>query len=513
MPPTPILWIGARVWRAGALAGLVGLLLIGGCAVGPDYARPDAPGDQAYQVDNVTAGGTSNDDDTRLDAQMFERAGAVRADWYRVFESERLDALIKRALTDSPTLAAGRARLKSAQEAVTAGKAALLPQVDASAGVSRQRASGIELGIDDPSFINTFNLYQGRVSASYDLDIFGKTRRQIEQTQARLDFARFEVLDTYVTLINNIVATAIAEAGLNAAIDTTQQIIDSQQRTLDIVAKQVEYGVAIDADASQIRTRLARTRASLEPLRKQRTIAVNRLAVLTGAPPGQFEDPQFHIDELTLPATLPVSVPSALVRQRPDILAAEAMVHAASAQIGIADASLLPNFSIGASYSREGLSLGDLSDPITALWQIGASASAPLFAGGRLRAQKRAARDEYVATLADYRATALTAFGEVSNSLRSLESDARALHAQQTAAAQAQRNLDTVRARVRNGSASYISLYTAEEQYQDTLLEVTDARVTRYRDSAELFRALGGGWWNADDPLDMTDTAQASLSD
>jgi NodT family efflux transporter outer membrane factor (OMF) lipoprotein len=499
--------------HASVLAGLASLTLIGGCAVGPDYARPDAPNDQAYKVDSTTAGGTSNDDDTRLDAQMFERAGAVRADWYRVFESERLDALIKRALADSPTLAAGRARLKSAREAVTAGKAALLPQVDASAGVSRQRASGIELGIDDPSFINTFNLYQGRVSASYDLDIFGKTRRQIEQTQARLDFARFEVLDTYVTLINNIVTTAIAEAGLNAAIDTTQQIIDSQQRTLDIVAKQVEYGVAIDADASQIRTRLARTRASLEPLRKQRTIAVNRLAVLTGVPPGQFEDPQFHIDELTLPATLPVSVPSALVRQRPDILAAEAMVHAASAQIGIADASLLPNFSIGASYSREGLSLGDLSDPITALWQIGASASAPLFAGGRLRAQKRAARDEYVATLADYRATALTAFGEVSNSLRSLESDARALHAQQTAAAQAQRNLDTVRARVRNGSASYISLYTAEEQYQDTLLEVTDARVTRYRDSAELFRALGGGWWNADDPLDMTDTAQASLSD
>ncbi|MES1941269.1 NodT family RND efflux system outer membrane lipoprotein [Salinisphaera sp. T5B8] len=485
------------------MASLAGLLLLGGCVVGPDYERPDTPGDQAYTVAPDTAPTASGE------AQMFERAGEVRADWYRVFGSDKLDRLIENALADSPTLAAARARLQSAQQAVVAGRAALLPQVDASAGVSRQRASGIELGIDDPSFINTFNLYQGRISARYDLDIFGKTRREIEQTQARLDFARFEALDAYVTLINNIVASAIAEAGVNAAIDTTKQIIDSQQRTLDIVDRQIEYGVAVDADAAQIQTRLARTRASLEPLRKQRAIAVNRLAVLTGSTPGTFADPHFHIDDLTLPATLPVSLPSALVRQRPDILAAEAMVHAASAQIGIAAANLLPDVSIGAYYSREGLSLGDLSDPVTALWQLGASASAPLFAGGRLRAQKRAAGDAYVAALADYRATVLAAFGDVADSLRSLESDARALEAQQTAADQARRNLDTVRARVDNGAATYIALYTAQVQYQDTLLDVVDARVTRYSDSAALFRALGGGWWNADDPLDMADARPA----
>ncbi|MES1927016.1 efflux transporter outer membrane subunit [Salinisphaera sp. T31B1] len=478
------------------LACLGGLALLAGCTVGPDFERPAAPDAQAYTAGASTVGG--NTPDSRLQQQTFARAADVRADWYRLFGSDRLDALIARALADSPTLAAGRARLKAARAAVDASRGAMFPQIGASAGVSRRRASGIDLGIDDPMFINVFNLYQGRVSAGYDLDVFGKTRRRIEASAAQLDFQRFQVLDAYVTLVNNIVATAIAEAGLNAAIQTTEQIIDSQRSTLDIVAKQVQYGVAISADASQIRTRLARTQASLEPLKKQRAVAVNRLATLVGAAPGHFSDPGFTLDELTLPAQLPVSVPSALVRQRPDILAAESLTHAASARIGVATANLLPDFSISGYYSREGLSVADLTDPMNALYELGASVSAPLFAGGRLRANKRAARDEYVAALADYRTTALTAFGEVANALRSLESDARALRDQQVAVDQARENLDTVQAQVDNGAADYIGLYTAEQQYQEALLDATQARVLRYRDSADLFAALGGGWWNAD---------------
>ncbi|GAB3670861.1 efflux transporter outer membrane subunit [Salinisphaera aquimarina] len=502
---------GAGARRATAAAVLASaLLVLTGCAVGPDFQRPAAPDDDAYAATDATIGDSAPS--ARLSQQMFDRAGKVRADWYRIFGSARLDALIQQALADSPTLAAGRARLESAREAVNAREGALFPQIGATAGVSRRRASGIDLGIDDPMFINVFNLYQGRISASYDLDIFGKTRRRIEQSAAELDFTRYRVLDTYVTLVNNIVATAIAEAGLNAAIDVTRKIADSQQHTLDIVAKQVQYGTAIDADASQIRTRLARTRASLEPLKKQRAVAVNRLATLVGATPGHFQDPQFSLDELQLPASLPVSIPSALVRQRPDILAAESLVHAASAQIGVATANLLPDFSIDGYYSREGLTLGDLTNPMNALYELGASVSAPIFAGGRLRAQKRAAQDDYVAALADYRATALSAFGEVANSLRSLESDARALRDQQIAVDEARNNLDTVQAQVNNGAADYIGLYTAEQQYQQTLLDATDARVTRYRDSADLFRALGGGWWNAG-TSPLADPAPARTAD
>lgn len=483
-------------------------VVLGGCTVGPDYKAPSPPGSDAYRINASTAGTQAGND---LDKQMFNRAGKVRADWYRIFGSDKLDRLIGRALADSPTLAAGRARIKAARELVHVSEGGRMPQINASAGVAHERASGITFGIQNPMFVNVFDLYQGQLSASYDLDIFGKTRRRIEKSRAQLNERRYQVLNTYVTLINNIVATAIAEAGINASIEATQAVADAQQKTLKIVEKQIQYGAAIDADASQLRTRLARTRASLEPLRKQRLLAVNRLATLVGATPSTFSDPKFSLDDLTLPKKLPVSVPSQLVKQRPDILAAASAVHAASAQIGIATANLLPDLSISGSYGRSGLQLGDLTDPVNALYSIGAQLSAPIFAGGRLRAQKRAARYEFVAALADYRATVLSAFGEVSNSLRSLESDARALSEQQTALEAAKDNLHTVQVQVNNGAADYIALYTAETQYQNAILDYTDARVTRYRDSAALFRALGGGWWNArHSPLADPQTTSAS---
>jgi len=487
---------------------MLALLLAGlasGCAVGPDYSTPDAPQADAYQVSHQTAGQTAtsagSDSATNrrqaIPVQAFERAGKVRADWYRVFGSAKLDTLIGQAITDSPTLAAGQARIKAAREAVNASRGALFPQLNVGGGYSRNRVTGTQFGIQDPQFTNVFNLYDAQATASYDLDLFGKTRRRIEARNAQLDEQQFRVINTYVTLINNIVATAIAEAGVNAALQTTQQIIDTQQNTLGIVGQQIRFGVAIDADASQIRTQLARTRASLEPLRKQKALAVNRLAVLVGTPPGQFTDPDFSMSELTLPTQLPVSVPAQLVGQRPDILASASAVHAASAQIGVATANLLPDISISGSYGRSSLSPSDLGNPAFALYSLGAQLSAPIFAGGRLRAEKRGANDLYVAALADYRATSLSAFGDVANSLRSIESDARSLLAQQSALEAAQDNLNTVQAQLTNGAADYVSLYTAQAQYQQAELDYTDARVLRYRDTADLFRALGGGWWNA----------------
>ena len=261
-----------------------------------------------------------------------------------------------------------------------------------------------------------------------------------------------------------------------------------------IVNQQIALGAAIEADATQVRTQLARTRASLEPLKKQKTLAVNRLAVLIGQAPGDFEDPAFTLNELRLPQTLPASLPSQLVSQRPDILAAAAAVHAASAEIGVATANLLPDLRISGSYSRQALTPANLGDPVNALYTLGAQLAAPIFAGGRLRARRRQAKDLYVAALAEYRATALSAFGDVANALRSLESDARALVAQRTAVDAARDNLATVRAQIDNGAADYVALYTAQAQYQTAELAFTEARVTRYRDTADLFRALGGGW-------------------
>lgn len=473
-------------------------ILLAGCTVGPDYHAPDSPADDAYQINQSTTGKTlykkQKKSDETIPKQVFERATQVRSDWYRIFDSDKLDALIGRAIDGSPTLAAGRARIKAAHETVNQSRAALYPHLGASAGYSRNRVTGVPSGTTDPSHTNVFNLYQAQATAGYDLDLFGKTRRKIERSNASLNAQRFQVLDTYVTLINNIVATAIAEAGLNAAIDTTQQIAKSQANALSIVQKQIKYGTAIKADATQIRTQLARTRASIEPLRKQKTLAINRLAVLTGAAPGSFDDPDFTLDQLRLPRKLPVSLPSQLVKQRPDIRAAAATVHAASAQIGVATANLLPDLSISGSYGRAVLTPADITDPAFALYSLGASISAPLFEGGRLRAAKRQAQDLYIAALADYRATMLSAFGEVANSLRSIESDARALKAQRTALDAARDNLDTVRTQLQNGVADYENLYTAQSQYQSAKLAFVKARETRYRDSADLFRALGGGW-------------------
>lgn len=481
----------------GFSAGVL-IVVLSACAIGPDYRAPAAPGDDAYRISDQTAGYSTPAGKDRA-RQQFIRAGQVRADWYRLFGSEKLDHLIGVALAGSPTLAAGKARLKAAQESVAASRGALFPQVNASAGAQRERSSGVERGMDDPIMAEVFNLYQGQISASYDLDIFGKNRRQLEKSRAQFDAQRYTLLNTYVTLVNNVVAGALAEAGLNASIQATQRIADAQQKTLDTVQQQIRGGIAIEADAAQIRTQLAQTWATLQPLYKQRAIAVNRLAVLTGSPPGRFVDPQFDLADLTLPTHLPVSLPGKLVRHRPDVLTAAAEVHAASAQIGVATANLLPDLSISASYSRAGLNIGDLGDPANALYSVGASLAAPIFAGGRLRAQKRAAQDQYVAALADYRATALAAFGDVANSLQALESDARTLDDRAAALAAARTSLQTTQSQFTNGTADGVGLYTAEDQYQSALLAYTNARMTRYTDSADLFRALGGGWWNRDD--------------
>lgn len=485
-----------RASRRSLLLPLILTTVVAGCAVGPDYQQPAQPDTDAYHIHQQTAGEHTAGHKT-IPEQAFQKAGDVRSDWYRVFGSDKLDRLIGQAINDSPTLAAGQARIKAAHEAVKTSKSDLYPQLNVGGGYSRNRVTGSEFGTNNAEFTNVFNLYQGQATASYDLDLFGKTRRQIEQRSAQLNEQKFSVINTYITLINNIVATAVAEAGINAALDTSHQIIEAQESSLQVVRKQIRYGVAIDADASQIRTQLARTRASLEPLRKQKVLAVNRLAVLTGTPPGQFSDPGFSLDEIQLPTQLPVSVPAQLVSQRPDILASASAVHAASAQIGVATANLLPDLSISGSYGRSALTPSDLTDPAFALYSLGAQLSAPIFAGGRLRAEKRQATDLYVAALADYRATSLAAFGEVANSLRSIESDARALVAQQSAVDAARDNLKTVKAQLHNGAADYVALYTAQAQYRNAKLRYTDARVLRYADTADLFKALGGGWWNA----------------
>lgn len=489
-------------------ATLLMSMLLTACTVGPNYQAPPVPPNDAYTIHDATVGGSNSRSlgTHPVSRQVFERAQTVRVDWYSLFGSAKLNRLIKCAVHDSPTLAASRARIQAARELVNQNQGALYPHIGINAGYSRERTVGVQSGITGSANTNVFNLYQAQATASYNLDIFGKNRRLIERSKARLHKQQYEALNAYVTLINNIVVTAIAEAGLNAAIQATREIAESQANALRIIHKRVQYGIAIKADATQIRTQLARTRASLQPLLKQKALAVNRLAVLVGATPGEFTDPGFTLSELHLPRHLPVSLPSQLVQRRPDILAAQAAVHAASAQVGVATANLLPSFTISAAYGRAGFSFADLADPAYALYSLGVSLTAPLFNGGSLRAAKRRAQDLYRAARAEYRATVLAAFADVANSLRALEADVRALKARRKALEAARDNLQTVRAQVHNGTADFLNLYVAQSQYQNARLAFIKTRVTRYRDTANLFRALGGGWSRESTPL-ITDSS------
>lgn len=470
-------------------------MLVGGCVVGPDFERPAAPSGASYQHGGLPESTTSAQGKDGF-AQVFARANTVRGDWYELFESEKLNQLIAAALKHSPTIAAGQARLAAAREIVKAANGGRWPYLDAGAGVSRHRASGIEFGIQNPEFANTFTLYQGRLTLGYDVDLFGKQQRIIESKAARYAQQRYRLLGTALTLVDNVVATVLVQVGLRAKLHAVQQIINAQSQALDIVSAQVRYGVATLADKARIRARLAATRARLPVLHKKLKLAHNRLAVLTGHAPGEFEDPHITLADLALPKKLPVVMPSHLVARRPDILAAISRMHWATARIGVAQARLLPDIQLTASYSRAALALEGLTDPVSLLYNFGAALTLPLFHGGTLRAQKRAAQARYRAIAAAYRQTVLNAFKQVANSLAALQQDAKVLAARRRALKAARRSRTIVHRQVKAGATSYLSLFQARTQYQEALIAAVGARVQRYRDTARLLRAVGGGWWH-----------------
>lgn len=488
------------------LASLGFALALAGCAVGPNYKPPAAPTQTAYESRPLPKQTTSSTGAGGA-AQHFNRDGTIRADWYRLFGSSTLDQLIGEALANNPSLQAAQARLAAAREAVTATAGNGLPQVGLSASVNRSRASGVSFGINNPEFVNTFNLYQGQLSASYDLDPFGKLARQVESRKAQAEVQRAHLLGARMTLIDNVVASALAEAGARATLTATQAIASAQQKSLRLIQQRARYGAARREDVLRAQAELSDTQASLPALRQQIEVARHRLALLTGQTPVDYHAPQLSLGNFTLPTQLPVSLPSKLVRQRPDLLAAADLMHVEMARIGVASARLLPDLRISASYGRIGLHPGDLLDPPAAIWDFGAGILAPLFDGGTLRAQKRAAQDQYHAAAADYRSAVLQAFDEVADALRALQNDAQALAARQRSLQAATQALRQVQARYRAGDADFLDLYQAQQQQQRSTIADVRARLKRYQDTATLFRALGGGWWNTAAHPGVTSTA------
>ncbi len=464
--------------------------------MGPAFKRPQAPAAGSYTATAMPAK-TESAPVAWGAAQCFREAAGIQAEWWRLFHSPGLDRLMRMALARSRTLAAARAALNEAYENERSQAGALYyPKIDAKGAATRQKFSGASFGQPGaPGII--FNLFNASATVSYLFDIFGGSRRTVEALEAQIDYQRFQLEGAYVTLTANIVTTAVQEASADAQIRATREILAIQEDQLGIVRRQFRLGGASLPDVLSQKTQLAQTRATLPPLEKALSVARHQLAVLAGTLPANAGGlPEFRLDGLRLPRQLPVSLPSRLIRQRPDIRASEALLHAASAQIGVATANMLPQLTFTGSIGSETTKVEDLFGSNTSVWSLGMSLLQPVFHGGELTAKRRAAVAAYEQALAQYQETVLEAFQNVADALRALDRDAATLKAQAEAWAAARGTLDITQKQYRLGAVSYLALLNAQRQYQQTRIGLIQAQAARFADTAALFQALGGGWWN-----------------
>jgi NodT family efflux transporter outer membrane factor (OMF) lipoprotein len=473
------------------------LFLLGACAVGPDFAPPPAPPVNGYTPDTPTATVSANVAGGA--AQYFAIGRDIPGEWWQVFHSKEIDALIAEALHANPNLQAAQAALWQAKETLYASGGKLLPSVDANASVSPQQFSPAEFGQTGPAQV--FTLYQATVNVSYTPDVFGGQRRLIEANAAQAEYQRFELEAAYLTLTANVVTAAVQEASLRGQIEATQQIIKAETDQLAVVRHQFEAGAANRADVLTQESEVATTEATLPPLQKQLEQQHNVLLALIGHFPNEARRDHLTLASFRLPTRLPVSLPTQLVEQRPDVRAAQSQLHQASAQVGVAVANRLPQFSLTAEYGSAALTAATLFGPGAAIWTLGAAGVQPIFHGFTLLHQERAARAAYEMADAQYRNTVLTAFKNVADSLQALRFDAATLKAQQRAVRAASDTFNLTTGQYRLGAITYIILLNAQRSYQQALLALVQAQAARYADTAALFAALGGGWWNRVDVL------------
>lgn len=474
------------------LVSCIALFLAGGCAVGPDFHAPAAPTTSRYTYGEQPARTVEAASGAAGAAQSFAAAEAAPRTWWTEFGSDTLNRLVDEALRRSPTLDAARARLVEAQESYRsrAGET-MLPAVDASFSATRQKIDPASFGLSSVPSAGPFTLYDASVSVSYLFDVFGANRRALEAMRADVDYDAYELEAARLALAGNVVASAIRRASLQAQIALTKRLERQQVRQLEVtVARQAAGGVS-EFDVRAQRILLAQTSASLPPLALQLAQSEHRLAVLIGVPPAEANLADIALDALRLPETVPLTLPSTLARERPDIRAAEALLHRASANIGVATANLYPQFSVTASAGSQRTHIVDILDSFN-VWSLGARLTQPLFHGGALRSQRRAAIAAYDAALGDYRQTVLGALQQVADTLRALESDARTLREREGAAGEAQANADIAGKRYGAGGIGQLQLIDAQEKLLSTLLERTKAQADRLADTAALYQALGG---------------------
>ncbi len=482
-------------WRQGASFCLLPAALAA-CTVGPDFSRPVVP-DTGISPRNAvpaatpaiaTIGGTS---------QAFASDRDIEGEWWKLFRSPEIAVMVGEALKANPDLAAAQATLREASENERAEQGSLFPTLSASASATRERLSPAETGIAGRGF--TESVYSGTLNASYTLDIFGGIRRDIEQLGAQVDYQRYELEATYLNLTANLVNAILTEASLHAQVAATEEIIKIYRESLDVTRQRFDLGGVSRADVLQQEASLASEVATLPPLRKQYEQQRNQVAVYLGLRPGQYTRPTIELASLTLPSELPVSLPSKIVDQRPDIRAYEALLHAATANVGIATANMLPQVTLTGSYGRDALSPSTLFTPGGIVWSLASSLTQPIFQGGTLLHRKRSAEAALNVAAAQYSSIVNTAFQNVANALVALSRDAETLRDQLSSEQTAAESLSVARAQFQAGGLTYLNVLQAEQTFQSARLQLVGAQVARFTDTVSLFQALGGGWWNRQD--------------
>lgn len=492
-----------------------------GCAVGPDYVRPNLPGSNSYSPNQLQAT-TASAEVANGSAQRIALGRDIQADWWTLFESPSLNALIQSAFQASPTIESARAALRIAQENVQAQRGFFFPTVQAGYSPMRNKIAG-NLGGNSPgvqgngSVISTsqgtpasdggagpfnapviYNFHTAQLTVGYSPDVFGSNRRQMESLQAQAQAQQFQLQAAYVTLATNIVAAAFQDASLRRQIATTRDIVSANMAVVELLRRQLKAGYVSGLDLAVQESALAQARQLLPPLQKQFRQNRDLLRALSGSTQ-EVEVASFDLESLRLPRDLPLSLPSQLIEQRPDVRAAEAQLRSASAQLGIATAARLPQFSISASAGGAASRFSEMFWNSGTFFNLALNIAQPLFDGGTLLHRQGAAREALGQANAQYRSTVIGAYQNVADSLQAVYADAEALKASVELVDKAKLALELTKRQYSRGYLDKLVLISAEQTYRQGLVSLAQAQAARLGDTATLFQALGGGWWNRPD--------------
>lgn len=472
--------------------------LLAGCSVGPDFSAPAAPVADSYTKEPLPTE-LAADKSAADPTQHLNTGRDLPGEWWSLYQSPALRELVARALAHNPDLATAQAALKQARENIYAQEGNYFPSIDANFSPSRNKTATGAVSPASASGNPYYSLYTAQLGISYNPDVFGLNRRQVESLAAQAEAQRYQLEATYLTLSANLVAAVITEASIRAQIAATEGIIKIETGLRDIMRKQMALGQIAQIDELAQDAALAAAEATLPPLRKQLEQQRDLITALTGRLPNEGTPEEFELNSLHLPEELPITLPSKLVEQRPDIKQAEENLHSASALIGVAVANRLPLLNLTASLGSQANAFNALFTPGTGFWTLAASVTQPIFQGGTLLHRQRAAEAAFDQAASQYRSTVITAFQNVADSLRALQADADAVRLAKIAESTSAATLRITNEQLHLGAVSYLSVLNAEQSEFQARLTLVQAQATRLADTAALFQALGGGWWHRDD--------------